>query len=134
MTENKRFTFTKNSVAKNIKTPICDYHGEILTIGEVLDRMNTLTEENEQLKNTLSNYMDDIEKLIIENEQLKQRVTVLSDEITAQGIVIEGYQDRNLKLFEEKEQLKSELKGLRKKYNDFSETVDKRLKELNLND
>ena len=53
MTENKRFTFTKNSVAKNIKTPICDYHGEILTIGEVLDRMNTLTEENEQLKSLL---------------------------------------------------------------------------------
>ena len=38
----------------------------------------------------------------------------------------QDYQD----LKKENEQLKSELKGLRKKYNDFSETVDKRLKEL----
>lgn len=33
-------------------------------------------------------------------------------------------------LNEEKEELKKELKALRKKYNNFSDTVDKRLKEL----
>lgn len=33
-------------------------------------------------------------------------------------------------LVDENEQLKKELKALRKKYNDFSDTVDKRLKEL----
>ena len=38
----------------------------------------------------------------------------------------EGY----LQLQRENEKLKSELKSLRKKYNDFSDAVDKRLKEL----
>ena len=33
-------------------------------------------------------------------------------------------------LNEEKDELKKELKALRKKYNNFSDTVDKRLKEL----
>lgn len=33
-------------------------------------------------------------------------------------------------LNDENEQLKSELKSLRKKYNDFSDAVDKRLEEL----
>ena len=32
----------------------------------------------------------------------------------------------------ENKQLKSELKSLRKKYNDFSDAVDKRLKELRI--
>jgi cell division septum initiation protein DivIVA len=33
-------------------------------------------------------------------------------------------------LSDENEQLKSELKALRKKYNDFSDAVDKRLQEM----
>ena len=33
-------------------------------------------------------------------------------------------------LWEENERLKSELKALRKKYNDFSDAVDKRLQEM----
>lgn len=37
-------------------------------------------------------------------------------------------------LNDENEQLKKELKALRKKYNDFSDMVDKRLKELKMND
>ena len=36
------------------------------------------------------------------------------------------------KFYEENEELKSELKALRKKYNDFSDAVDKRLKELRI--
>ena len=36
------------------------------------------------------------------------------------------------KFYDENEQLKSELKALRKKYNDFSDAVDKRLKELRI--
>ena len=35
-------------------------------------------------------------------------------------------------LHEENEQLKSELKALRKKYNDFSDMVEQRLKEMNM--
>ncbi len=38
--------------------------------------------------------------------------------------------DENEKLKKENEELKKELKALRKKYNNFSDTVDKRLKEL----
>ena len=48
MTE-KRFKFISDSVAQNLKTPICD-NGQPLILGEVLDKMNELSKENEQLK------------------------------------------------------------------------------------
>lgn len=51
MTE-KRFKFIRDSVARNLKTPICD-NGQSLTLGEVLDKMNELSKENEQLKERL---------------------------------------------------------------------------------
>lgn len=38
--------------------------------------------------------------------------------------------DRLNFIIDENEELKKELKALRKKYNNFSDTVDKRLKEL----
>ena len=50
--------------------------------------------------------VNELNRLNKENKQLKQRINVLDDQITAQGIVIEGYQNRNQKLFDEKEQLK----------------------------
>ena len=51
MTE-KRFKFIRDSVAQNLKTPICD-NSQSLTLGEVLDKMNELSEENEELKSDL---------------------------------------------------------------------------------
>ena len=48
MTE-KRFTFDRDTVAPNIKTPIVFKEGERLSIGEVLDKLNELNEEKEQL-------------------------------------------------------------------------------------
>lgn len=45
----KQFKFIHNSVARNLKTPICD-NGQSLTLGEVLDKMNELSNEKEQLQ------------------------------------------------------------------------------------
>lgn len=48
MTENQ-FKFDRDTVATNLKTPIV-YDEERMSIGEVLDKLNELSEENEQLK------------------------------------------------------------------------------------
>ena len=48
MTE-KRFTFIKDTVAPNLKTPIV-FNNETISIGEVLDKLNELLDENESLK------------------------------------------------------------------------------------
>ena len=63
---------------------IQDNNGDLLDLTEIEDKMNQLNNEN---------------------EQLKKRNKVLSDQITAQGIVIEGYQERNMRLYREKEEL-----------------------------
>ena len=62
----KQFTFIKDTVAPNIKTPII-FSNEIMSIGEVLDKLNELSDENEQLKqhNTeLINKIDFLERVI----------------------------------------------------------------------
>lgn len=48
MTENQ-FKFDRDTVATNLKTPIV-YDEERMSIGEVLDKLNELSNENEQLK------------------------------------------------------------------------------------
>ena len=48
MTE-KRFIFNSDTVATNLKTPIV-YDNKIMNIGEVLEKLNELSDENEQLK------------------------------------------------------------------------------------
>lgn len=45
-------------------------------------------------------------------------------------IVGTEYADKIIKVLEENKQLKSELKSLRKKYNDFSDMIEQQLKEL----
>lgn len=45
----KRFTFIKDTVAPNLKTPIV-FNNETISIGEVLDKLNELSDENESLK------------------------------------------------------------------------------------
>ena len=101
MTENKRFELMPNPqgqvdivdhVESEEKNAICIYNDlgvlPFSSASSLCDLLNALHEEN---------------------EQLKQRVNVLDDQITAQGIVIEGYQNRNQKLFNENEQIKQEL-------------------------
>lgn len=45
----KQFTFLKDTVAPNIKTPIV-FNNETMSIGEVLDKLNELSDENEHYK------------------------------------------------------------------------------------
>ena len=45
----KQFTFIKDTVAPNIKTPIV-FNNETMSIGEVLDKLNGLADENEHYK------------------------------------------------------------------------------------
>ena len=73
----KRFTFNKDTVAINLKTPIV-YNNEKMSIGEVLEMLNNLYDENEQLKNEL-------EKLSYANEDLLEEKRIwkqMSDEYT----------------------------------------------------
>ena len=51
MTENQ-FKFDRDTVATNLKTPIV-YDEERMSIGEVLDKLNELSDENEQLKHRI---------------------------------------------------------------------------------
>jgi len=90
------------------------------------------------LKKNWETVCEKLNEVAEENEQLKQRINVLDDQITAQGIVIEGYQNRNQKLFDENEQLKQQLRifsdGLKAEiretkeiFEDYSECVDEKL-------
>lgn len=45
----KQFTFIKDTVAPNLKTPIV-FNNEIMSISEVLDKLNKLSDENEYYK------------------------------------------------------------------------------------
>ena len=45
----KRFTFINDTVAPNLKTPIV-FNNEIMSISEVLDKLNELSDENEHYK------------------------------------------------------------------------------------
>lgn len=49
----KQFKFDRDTVATNLKTPIV-YDGERMSIGEVLDKLNELHEENQRLTNKLN--------------------------------------------------------------------------------
>lgn len=53
MMNEKRFTFIKDTVATNLKTPIV-YNNEKMSIGEVLEMLNNLYDENEQLKQRIN--------------------------------------------------------------------------------
>ena len=82
----KRFTFIKDTVAPNLKTPIV-FNNETISIGEVLDKLNELADENEQLRKENDMFSCElsvsankeisrncrIAELEEENEQLKQQ-------------------------------------------------------------
>ena len=89
----KQFTFLKDTIALNIKTPIV-FNNETMSIGEVLDKLNELSEENEQLRKENDMFSCElsvsankeisrncrIAELDEENEQLKQENEKLQDE------------------------------------------------------
>ena len=82
----KQFTFTKDTVAPNLKTPIV-FNNETMSIGEVLDKLNELSDENEQLKQENEKLQGEYDYLLWlynglgceydwlkeENEQLKKK-------------------------------------------------------------
>ena len=76
----KRFNFIKDSVAENLKTPIAD-NDKVLCIGEVLNELNKLNEENKQLKSSNMEYEDALARLEEKNEQLKRTISALEYEL-----------------------------------------------------
>lgn len=75
MMTKKRFIFAHDDVALNLKTPIMD-DNKRMNIGEVLDEMNTLYEENEQLKQEKEILYQDIDflKIFIEKQGFKVKL------------------------------------------------------------
>ena len=64
-----------------------------------------------------------------DTELICQWLNNLNDQIIAQGVVIEGYQDRNQKLFEKNKQLKSENELLKKELEQCKAVIDKQWME-----
>lgn len=60
MTGNQ-FKFDRDTVATNLKTPIV-YDEERMSIGEVLDKLNELSDENKQLKQINQRLNDELQE------------------------------------------------------------------------
>ena len=76
MTENQ-FKFDRDTVATNLKTPIV-YDEERMSIGEVLDKLNELSDENEQLKQYKQSVNDVLKSWSQKNLTAKQLQVVLA--------------------------------------------------------
>ena len=103
MIENQ-FKFDRDTVAINLKTPIV-YDEKRMSIGEVLDKLNELSDENEQLKQELIEFKKwkkydhllwlynglgcEYDWLKDENEQLKQYKQSVND-------VLRSWSQKNL--------------------------------------
>ena len=73
----KQFAFIKDTVAPNIKTPIV-FSNETMSIGEVLDKLNELSDENEQLKQYKQSVNDVLKSWSQKNLTAKQLQVVLA--------------------------------------------------------
>ena len=103
MTE-KRFTITGDrSISDHHKKRLYDL-SDFDGVISVTECLNELHEEKGELKQSFKEILKDLEVSTFNKELLEK----------------------------ENEELKSELKALRKKYNDFSDMVDKRLKEMDM--
>ena len=76
----KQFTFIKDTIAPNIKTPII-FSNEIMSIGEVLDKLNELSDENEQLKQRNNRQYEQLGRLynLIEQKQWKVLTDIVNN-------------------------------------------------------
>lgn len=61
----KQFTFNKDTVATNLKTPIT-YNNKTMSIGEVLEKLNELADENKELKSFKDNVFNLLDKKLEE--------------------------------------------------------------------
>lgn len=117
----KQFTFIKDTVAPNIKTPIV-FNNETMSIGEVLDKLNELSDENEQLKiflkalnEELSLANRDNDTLEEENEQLKKECKIAIDEMVTDYKKLEK-ENEMLRILLKDIYVNDELRKLAEKY------------------
>ena len=122
-TNKKQFTFIKDTVAPNIKTPIV-FNNETMSIGEALSKLNELNDENEQLRKENDMFSCElsvsankeisrncrIAELEEENEQLKQKNEKLQGEYDYLLWLYNGLGCEYDWLKEENEQLKRKNK------------------------
>lgn len=87
MTENQ-FKFDRDTVATNLKTPIV-YDEERMSIGEVLDKLNDLSDENEQLK-TENTMLKEHQNISCQNCQYFVSDSVSSDCLKREDIGYKG--------------------------------------------
>lgn len=105
MTENKQFTFDRDTVAPNIKTPIV-FKGERLSIGEVLDKLNELNDENNEFKQENVNIMSDLDYYRVKSGSCEEGLFQKDKEIAK-------LEKENKELKAENEQLKETINDLR---------------------
>lgn len=79
MSENKQFTFDRDTVAPNIKTPIVFKEGGRLSIGEVLDKLNELNDENKELKKEDELFFGKVFDILLKYQDLFNRE--MADEV-----------------------------------------------------
>lgn len=119
----KQFTFIKDTVVPNLKTPIV-FNNETMSIGEALSKLNELNDENEQLRKENDMFSCElsvsankeisrncrIAELEEENEQLRQENKKLQDEYDHLLWLYNGLGCEYDWLKEENEQLKKRNK------------------------
>ena len=107
MTENKQFTFDRDTVAPNIKTPIVFKGGERLSLGEVLDKLNELSEDNALLHKmnaeTIDFMYDNFDlSIVFTDRDLNNICNEMGWELSEKGIKIHQLEKEN-------EQLKQQI-------------------------
>ena len=98
----KQFTFIKDTVAPNLKTPIV-FSNETMSIGEVLDKLNGLSDENGQLRK--------------ENDMLSCELSVSVNKEISRNCRIAELEEENEQLKQENEKLQGEYDYLLWLYN-----------------
>ena len=79
MTE-KQFIFISNTVATNLKTPI-SHNNKTMSIGEVLEKLNDLADENKKLKKDATILIYSNQDYRQENENLKKQLDYIQNSI-----------------------------------------------------
>ena len=98
----KQFTFIKDTVAPNIKTPIV-FNNETMSIGEALKKLNELSDENRQLRK--------------ENDMLSCELSVSANKEISRNCRIAELEEENEQLKQENEKLQGEYDYLLWLYN-----------------
>ncbi len=112
----KRFTFFKDTVATNLKTPIV-YNNEKMSIGEVLEMLNNLYDKNKQLEHQLLDLSEELDYYKAKCASLETGYIQEQDENWKLEKSKMEFANELGKTIDENEQLKSENKRLTDKLN-----------------